>query len=112
MLPHLGDLMQIELGKVLRCVENLVAFRIRLKHSVLDAVVDHLHIMSAAWRTDVRVTVLWCEGAENRLAGFHGVIGSADHQAVAVLQAPDASARPGIDERDATRQQLGSATLR
>ena len=63
MLPHFGDLCEVELGKIFDACKNLITFGVRLQQPVLDAVVHHLHVVAGAGRTDVRVAVLRRERA-------------------------------------------------
>ena len=100
MLPDLGNLMEVELAKILRVVENLVAFGVALQQGVFDAVVNHLHVVSGAARTNVRVAVVGRQREEDWLAVLHRTLTAADHQAVAVLESPDTAARSAVDELD------------
>src|SRR5512141_1299176 len=93
-------------------MQNLVALSVRLKHSVLDAVVNHLHIVSGSGWAHVRVAVGWRERLEDRVAQLEGFIGGADHQAIAILQSPDAAASPRVDELDSVFVQLRTPTHR
>src|SRR3989441_2377594 len=72
-------------------MQDLVAFRIGLKHPVLDAVVHHLHIVTGTGRPDVRVALRRRQRLEDRLAVPEGRRGRADHQAVADREAPNRS---------------------
>src|SRR5687767_11703262 len=90
------DLGQVELEW--RSFEHLKAFAVRLKHAVLDAVMNHFNEMSGAAASHVSKTVLGRQGLENRLELVDHRFFAADHQAVAFLQTPDAAAGAGVDE--------------
>ena len=93
--------------------EQLVALAVGLHHRVLDAVVDHLAEVAGADRAGVheaRTRHLLAglvllrrrlEGVEDRLHLGDVVLAAADHQRVAVLQAPDAAGDAGVDVADA-----------
>ena len=94
--------------------EQLVALAVGLHHRVLDAVVDHLAEVAGADRAGVheaRVAGVLLpglvlgdrrlEGVEDRLHLGDVVLAAADHQRVAVLQAPDAAGDAGVDVADA-----------
>src|SRR5687767_14657008 len=93
-------------------MKDLVTLRVGLQHSVLDAVVNHLDVVPGAGRSHVRVTIRRRERLEDRLAEPERVVRSTDHQTIAVLESPDAPARPGIDELNSLLAQLGPATHR
>ena len=94
-------------------------------HPVLDAVVDHLYEVARAVRTAVEVALLRGAAglaARRRLGralarrdrlpdgveALHGLVVAADHQAVAAVEAPDATRRAAVHEVDAlARQFLG-----
>src|SRR6058998_3167169 len=57
--------------------------------------------MPGADRPHMRKSLRRRERLEYRLAIRHGALGAAYHQAVAILQSPDAAARARIDEVDA-----------
>ena len=111
-LPHFGDLREIEIRKDLRRVQDLVSLGVRLEQAVLDAVVNHLHVVAGAGRTHVRVAILRRQRGEDRLAVLHRRVAAADHQAVAVLQSPDAAARAAVDELDLRLGELAAAADR
>ena len=66
-VPHVSNLVEVEL-EVLRCVKNLIALGVRLQVSVLDSVVNHLHVMAGTGWTHVGVSLGLCERFENGLA--------------------------------------------
>ena len=98
-VPQLCNLAQIEL-EILRSVQNLIPLCIRLEHAVLDPVVHHLHIVPRPGRTDVGVAVRRRQRPKNRLAMLERRRRGTDHETVTVLEAPDAAARPDVDELD------------
>ncbi len=98
--PHVGHLVQVE-AELGGAVEQGEALGVGLEHAVLDAVVDHLHEMPGADGADVGIAVLGGQGQEDGLEALDGLALAADHQAVAVLQAPDAAGHAGVDEGDA-----------
>ena len=63
--------MQVEL-EISGCMENLVAFRVRLQSTVLDAVVNHFHVVTRAWRAHMRIPVRWSKSLEDRFAKLKG----------------------------------------
>ena len=63
--PELGDRREVEL--VVARVQDLEALGVGLHHAVLDAVVDHLHVVAGARAADVEVAALRREGREDRL---------------------------------------------
>src|SRR5688572_23678241 len=67
---------------------------------------DHLRVMPGARRADVRVAVRRGERLEDRLAGGERLFRGADHETVAVLQAPHTAARATVDEPDAMLAEL------
>ena len=93
--------------------QQLVALAVGLHHRVLDAVVDHLAEVAGAHRAGVHeagarhllaglvVRRRRLERVEDRLHLGDVVLGAADHQRVAVLQAPDAAGDAGVDVADA-----------
>ena len=94
--------------------QQLVALAVGLHHRVLDAVVDHLAEVAGADRAGVheaRVAGMLLAGlvdrrrrlerVEDRLDLGDVVLAAADHQRVAVLQAPDAAGDAGVDVADA-----------
>ena len=96
LLPEPGDFRQVEL--VVVGVEQLEALGVRLHQAVLDAVVDHLHVVPGPARTEVRVAALGSERGEQRLGVGERVLRSADHEAVPLLEAPDAAGDAAIEE--------------
>ena len=141
--PHLGDVRHVDLVLVVLrvaqrrrlgvdlplappgvgMVDDRQPLGDRAHHSVLDAVVDHLHEVARAAGPAVQVAVL---GGAPRLAAGRGLgrsgagrdrledrvqpsdrlVLAADHEAVAALQAPDPAAGPAVDVVDALRPQL------
>ena len=68
-------------------MQDLEALRVGLHHPVLDAVVDHLHVVASARRADVQVAVRRSERPEDGLERLHRIGVATDHQAEAVGQA-------------------------
>ena len=97
--PHLGDGGEVQ--RVVAGVHDLEALGVRLHQAVLDAVVDHLHVVPGARSADVEVAALRSERVEDRLQRLHGRVLAADHQGVAHLEAPDPAAGAGIHVADA-----------
>ena len=93
-------------------MENLVALRISLQHTILDPVVNHLHIVTRAWRTHVGIAIGRRQRLEDWLAEFESLRRCADHQAISVGEAPDPTARSGIDEVNSLRLQIGGTPHR
>src|SRR5690348_9264870 len=95
-LPDARHLAQI--GLELRLLDDLEALAVRLEHAVLDAVVNHLDEVAGAAGAHVAIAVLRRERLEDRLAVLEGLALATDHQAVADLEAPDATARAHVQE--------------
>src|SRR5918995_1021221 len=93
------DLRQVEIE--LRSFQHLKAFAVRLKHAVLDAVVDHFNKMPCAAASHVSKTILRRQSFENRLEPFDDYPIASDHHAVTDLQAPDTTAGANVDEVNA-----------
>src|SRR4051794_12517912 len=97
-LDRAGDVVH-----VLRRLEQLPALGQGLHHAVLDAVVDHLGVVTGADRAGVHEAVR--AGRLERLEDRHGLghVGraAADHQGVAVLAAPDAAGDAAVHVPDA-----------
>src|SRR5207237_1098945 len=104
LIPELVDLRQVE--SVLRGRHQLDAFGVALHHRVLDAVVNHLHVVPGAHTADVQPAVRRRECREDRREAIDGALVAADHQTVAILQAPDAAARSRIDIVQAAGREL------
>ena len=94
---------EVELGRLGHDLEPL---GVGLHQPVLDAVVDHLDEVAGPGRPDVGVAALGGEGQEGGLAHGHGLRRAPHHQAVALLQAPDAAGGAGVDQGDALGGQL------
>ena len=97
MVPQVRDVAQVEL-EILRGVQDLVALGVGLKHPVFDPVVHHLHVVTRARRTDVRIAVWRSQRLENGFAVAERRGRRTDHETVADRQAPDAAARAGVHE--------------
>ena len=93
-------------------IHDLEPFRIRLHQPVLDPVVNHLHEVAGARRSDVRIAVLGCERLEDRPQPFHRLVVAADHRAEADLESPDPARDARVDEVDALVLRLDVAPLR
>src|SRR5688572_1261133 len=108
--PRLGDRGKVQ--RVLRLVQDLEALGVRLHQPVLDAVVDHLHVVTGTrWSTVDVAAGFWRQRPEYGLERLHGVFVATHHHAVAVDHAPDAAADAGIDKLDATFLEHRVATL-
>ncbi len=111
MIPDRGDLTKVQV-EVPRLVQDLVSFGVRLEHSVLDAVMHHLHVVSCPGRADVRVSIGRRQRNEGRFTTRDSLRRSADHEAIAILEPPYSSARPGIDQLHAALAKLGGPANR
>ena len=84
-------------------LEDGVALGEGLHHPVLDAVVDHLGEVPGAGRADVGQPL--ARARRQRLEGgpqhLDVLVEPADHEGVAVLEAPHAAAGAGVDPADA-----------
>src|SRR6185437_13270892 len=135
--PDLGDIRHVQnealvLRQVLRVLvaQDVEAFRVGLHQSVFDAVVHHLDEMPGARWPGVNVAALGAGGGllaaggarniaqagsergEDRIEMIDGLLWTANHQAVAALDAPDAAGRAAIDVANALlRQFLGPANV-
>ena len=92
--------------------EQLEALGVGLHQAVLDAVVHHLGVVAGPDRARVDEALLARALGAQRVEDRHGALDqlvvAADHQAVAVLQAPDAAADAAVDVADAAGgQRLG-----
>ena len=96
--PHADDGGGVDVK--LAGAQQLEALGVGLHHPVLDAVVDHLGEVAGAHRPAVHEPSLGGEGVEDRLHDGHLLRLAADHEAEALLQAPDAAAHAGVDEED------------
>src|SRR5262245_41441559 len=110
--------------------EDAHAFGVSGHDAVFDAVVDHLDEVAGAGGAAMKVSVLrgaadlvtaWrarniadagSEGLEDRVEPPHGRFGTADHEAIAAFEAPDATARADVQVIDLLgRQLLGTADV-
>ena len=115
--PHLGDVGEVEVVAVLRReflgvgrLEDVETFGVGLHQAVLDAVVDHLHVVAGARGAAVEVAVLGGRAGDGLAAGgaldvadargqrledrvevLHGLIRAAHHHAVAAGDPPHAA---------------------
>jgi hypothetical protein len=89
-------------------------FGIGLHESVLDAVVDHLGVVTRADRTDITPALGLAGGErlEDRPMRLDVRRVAADHEAVAFGEAPDPAARAAVDVVDLLRRKRGGAALR
>jgi hypothetical protein len=110
-------------GSRVRVVQHAEPLRVGGHHSVLDAVVDHLHEVAGAVGSAVQVALLRaaaalpaprcgrrriharCQGREDRVEAAHGALLAPDHQAVAALEPAHAPAGADVDVVDAARLQ-------
>ena len=129
--PNLGDIRHVQcealvLGQVARVLvtQDVEAFGVGLHQSVLDAVVHHLDEVPGAGRTGVNVAALGAriafrapgcardiaepgsERREDRIEVIDRLFRTADHHAIAALDAPDTAGRAAIDVANALRRQL------
>ena len=85
--------------------QQLEALGVGLHQAVLDAVVHHLGVVAGADRAGVHEALLAGTLRAQRVEDRHGpldqLVVAADHQAVAVLQAPHATADAAVDVADA-----------
>src|SRR5207302_5043618 len=95
--PRLGDGAHVHAREVLRHLHDLEAFRVGLHQAVLDAVMDHLHEVTRAFRPGVdQSAIVRREVLEQREAVVVDLLLGTDHEAVAVLQAPYAAGYAGV----------------
>jgi len=81
-----------------------------LHHSVLDAVVDHLHEMAGTMAVEESVAVMEREVCEERLNECEVLTPTANHQARAAARPARAAARSTVQEPDAVlREAIGPA---
>src|SRR6185437_4309670 len=118
--PEVGDLGVVEL--VLALVEQVEALGVGLHQAVLDAVVDHLHVVTRAGRAEVHPAALadrWDallgglgrQHVEDRRQSLDGFRWPADHHAVADLEPPHAAGDADVDVFDALAFELLGAAL-
>jgi hypothetical protein len=118
--PEVGDLRVVEL--VLALVEHVEALSVGLHEPVLDAVVDHLHVVAGARvaeaqpaaRTDRRRALLVRgrrQHVEDRCKALDRFRRSSDHHAVADFQPPYTTARADVHIFDAAGFQFRRAAL-
>jgi hypothetical protein len=94
---------EVELG---RFGHDLEPFGVGLHQPVLDPVVDHLDEVAGTRGPDVCIPTLRCQCEEDRFGDRDRLLGATDHQAVALLESPDATRRAGVDQRDPLGGQL------
>ena len=86
-------------------LEQLVALGVRGHQAVLDAVVHHLRVVPGADLAGVHEALvaraLGAQRVEDRHRLLHVGRGAADHQAVAVVQPPDAAGDAAVEVADA-----------
>ena len=95
--------MQVEV-ELVGPAHDLEALGVGLHESVLDPVVDHLDEVPGADRADVGVAALGGERQQGGLDHGHRLVRAADHEAVALGQAPHAARGAGVDEADPARR--------
>src|SRR6478735_12187379 len=102
------------LDDVLALVEELVAFGVGLHQGVLDAVVHHLGVVPGTDLAGVNEALVARTLGTKRVEDGHGALDllglAADHEAVAVLVAPDSTRDTGVDVLDALRRELLGVT--
>src|SRR6478609_7852733 len=111
-------------------LENIKTLGIGLHQAVLDAVVDHLDEMSGADGTGMDITLFdarvaaiaagrardvadaWRQRREDRIEAIHHLLLTADHHAIAAVDAPDAARGTDIDiEQALLLQRLAAADV-
>src|SRR6187431_1985043 len=107
--PNTGDLVEVEveLGRV----HDVEALGVGLHEAVLDSVVHHLHEVARAGGADVCVAVVGRQRLEGGLEEADGAVFPADHQAVAVGEAPDPTGDSGVDVAEALLGREAAAPL-
>ncbi len=105
--------------------QQVKALGIGRHHSVLDAVVHHLHEMTGTRRATVQITfrgrviraaasdrfdfaATRREITEDRFQPLHGLARTADHQAVAAFETPDTAAGADVYKVNARRAECFS----
>src|SRR4051812_33021962 len=106
-VPELRDAAEVEV--VVARVHDLEALGVRLHQAVLDAVVDHLHVVAGARAADVEVAAFGREAREDGLEALHRLGLPADHEAGADLEAPDPARHARVDVVDPLLLQDGVA---
>ena len=106
--PERCDLRDVDV--IVARVHQFEAFGVRLHQAVLDAVMDHLHVVSGSGVADAQIAVGRSQRQKDRLETLADVGVAADHQTVALLQSPDSAARPRIDVRDPIRLERSGAS--
>src|SRR2546423_10989507 len=94
--PYGGDLPKVEIE--FARVQKLESLAVRLHHSVLDPVVDHLHEMPRAALSEGRPAVRGRERMEHGFRDRDRIGGPAHHQPVAVLESPDPPRHADVEE--------------
>ena len=90
-------------------VHQLEAFGVRLHQAVLDAVVDHLHVVAGAVAADAQIAVRRRQRQEDRLEPPADFRRRRRPSGSSLRQAPDAAARAGVDVVNAVRRRAPPA---
>src|ERR1043166_838975 len=102
MLPDMRDLSKIQL-KFFSRPHDAEPLGKGLHHAILDSIMDHLDVMTGAMRTNMPPAFIRgrSQSLEDWTDVFHNIGLTANHQAVSLLQAPDAATCTTIYEFDA-----------
>ena len=96
-------------------LEQLPALGVGVHQPVLDAVVDHLRVVTCADAARVREALLarplGSQRVEDRHRARDVLVAATGHEAVAVLQAPDATAHAAVDVVDPLLDEGGRVAL-
>src|SRR5947209_15837283 len=93
-------------------MENLKSLTIRLKHTILDAIMHHFDKMaSASWAT-VEVAIRRSKGFQEWFYMIKGRLFAANHEAVSYLEAPNTTTGTSIHELEASGSKFLAAPNR
>src|SRR5207253_10557318 len=92
-------------------LEDLEPLAVGGEEPVLDAVVHHLHEVPGAARADVRVSALRGERGEDRFRVIERLAFPAHHEAVPVLETPDAARSAAVEEPNAVLGKVLASSL-
>src|SRR5947209_18516237 len=82
-------------------MENLKSLTIRLKHTILDAIMHHFDKMASGSWTTVEVAIGGGKGFQEWFDVIKGRLFATDHEAVSYLEAPDTTAGTSVHELEA-----------
>src|SRR5438105_10945637 len=105
-IPEIGDRGRVD--AVRARVQQLEPLGVCLHQPVLNSVVDHLDVVAGAVIPGAQVSAFGRKREKDWFQPFADVDLSADHQAVAFVQTPDAAARAGIDVVNLLQRQRSS----